>query len=203
MKHRFLLLFTLFVTGWLSASAYDFMVNDIAYIKNSDGKSVSVTYTTDEMPSYDCYSSYKGKITIPEKVTHSGVTYSVTSIGNEAFASCKGLTSVTIPNSVTYIGSDAFMWSGLTSLTIPNSVTSIDFGAFRYCSELTSINLPNSITEIANSTFYCCEGLTSITIPNSVISIKENAFEFCTSLKSIDIPNNVKFIGVDAFSSCI
>ncbi len=59
---------------------------------------------------------------------------SVTEIGDEAFSSCSGLTSVTIGNSVTKIGRNAFQnCSGLTSVTIPNSVIEIGDCAFRYC----------------------------------------------------------------------
>ena len=53
-------------------------------------------------------SKYSGSIEIPESVTYNEVKYSVTSIGNEAFFWCTGLTSVTIPNSVTSIGYNAF-----------------------------------------------------------------------------------------------
>ena len=51
---------------------------------------------------------YSGEVVIPESVEHEGATYSVTSIGNYAFYDCSGLTSVTIGNSVTSIGDDAF-----------------------------------------------------------------------------------------------
>ena len=104
----------------LSGYAYDFEVNGIYYGKNSDGKTVYVTYK-------DSYSnSYSGSAVIPSTVTYSGKTYSVTSIGSDAFSDCYGLTSVTIPNSVTSIGQSAFVrCSGLTSVTIPNSVTII------------------------------------------------------------------------------
>ena len=89
-----------------TASAHDFEVNGIYYNINSDGTSVSVTY---KGSSYSSYSNeYSGAVTIPATVTYSGKTYSVTSIGDSAFYGCRGLTSVVIPNSVTYIVSYAF-----------------------------------------------------------------------------------------------
>ena len=99
-------------------------------------------------------------------------------IADWAFSGCSGLTSITIPNSVTSIGLLAFQYcSGLTSITIPNSVTSIGQSAFYGCSSLASIAIPNSITSIADGVFYGCSGLTSITIPNSVTSIGLSAFD--------------------------
>ena len=128
---------------------------------------------------------------------------SVTSIGGNAFYLCSGLTSITIPNSVTSIGSGTFFccW-GLTSVTIPNSVTSIGDGAFFGCSGLTSVNIPNSVTSIGEMAFYCCSSLTSITIPNSVTSIGTEAFHGCSSLTSVTIPNSVTSIGFGAFAEC-
>ena len=54
--------------------------------------------------------------------------------------------------------------TGLTSVTIPNSVTSIGNYAFRECTDLTSITIGNSVTSIGISAFYYCNSLTSITI---------------------------------------
>ena len=77
----------------------------------------------------------------------------VQSIGNSAFAGCDGLSSVTIPNSVTFIGDYAFYGcDGLTSVTIPNSVTSIGENAFTGCSGLTSVTIGNSVTSIGSAT---------------------------------------------------
>ena len=105
-------------------------------------------------------------------------------------------TSVTIPNSVTSIGSSAFYnCSGLTSVTIPNSVTSIGNSAFAYCSGLTSVTIPNSVTTIGNNAFAYCSGLTSVTIPNSVDAIHDCTFLCCTGLTSVTIPNSVTYIG--------
>ena len=90
-----------------TATAHDFEVNGIFYNKNEDeNNTASVTY---KGSSYSSYSNeYSGAVTIPASVTYSGKTYSVSFIGDNAFAGCSGLTSVVIPNSVTSIGNSAF-----------------------------------------------------------------------------------------------
>ena len=177
----------------LTANAYDFMVEGIAYDKNSDGTSVTVT----------TYGNYIGEIFIPESVAYYNNIYSVTSIGDYAFSHCSGLTSVVIPNSVTSIGSYAFNGcSGLISIAMPNSVTSIGESAFYECSGLTSVTIPNSVTSIGYRMFSHCVGLTSVNIPNSVTSIGYEAFQFCSGLPNVTIPNSVTSIGSYAFNGC-
>ena len=142
-------------------------------------------------------------ITIPETITYEGTTYSVTSIGKNAFYYCDSLTSITIPNSVTSIGESAFEnCFSLNSITIPNSITSIEKLVFGSCDSLTSITIPNSVTSIGEQAFYGCNTLTSIAIPNSVTSIGERAFAVCPTLTSITIPNSVMSIGERALSEC-
>jgi hypothetical protein len=84
-------------------------------VKNAEGVTIYYVWTNHETElavSYrgNSYNSneYSGSVTIPESVEYNGKTYKVTSIGNFAFNDCSGLTSITIPNSVTTIGYSAF-----------------------------------------------------------------------------------------------
>jgi hypothetical protein len=88
---------------------------------------------------------------------------SVTSIGEFAFASCSGLTNVTLSDNVTNIGDGAFEdCAGLTAVTIPALVTNIGSFAFFDCTGLTNFTLPASVTNIGDYAFSYCSGLTSL-----------------------------------------
>ena len=117
------------------------------------------------------------------------------------YRDCRGLTSITIPNSVTSIGGDAFRdCSGLTSVTIPNSATSIGGDAFYNCSGLTSVTIPNSVTSIGEWAFFNCSGLTSVTIGSSVKSIFSRAFADCSKLEEVHcLAEKVPSTNTDAF----
>ena len=98
---------------------------------------------------------YKGKkevVNIPAKIDGKNVT----SIGEDAFVGCVGVTNVIIPNGVTTIGKFAFNNLELKSVTIPDSVTKIGENAFIFCSRLTSVALPDSVTEIGKDAFSGC-----------------------------------------------
>lgn len=108
----------------------------------------------------------------------------VTSIEDDVFGGCSGLTCVTIPEGVTSIGDWAFFWcSSLTSITIPEGVTSIGDWAFDGCSGLTSINIPKSVTSIGNGIFRECSSLHEITVDD------ENSY--FTSINGVLYSKNV------------
>ena len=147
----------------MSVTAEDFEVDGIYYnITSQADKTVAVTYRGD-VYNYEYSDEYSGEVKIPESVTYSGDTYSVTSIGDYAFADCSSLTSVEIGNSVTSIGDEAFYGCyGLTSVEIGNSVTSIGIYAFYYCTSLTFVEIPNSVTSIGECAFFYCSSLISV-----------------------------------------
>ena len=103
-----------------------------------------------------------------------------------------------IPAGVRTIGDNAFRSSCLTSITVPDSVTNIGDDAFSMCYSLTSVNIPEGVTNIGKDAFWNCSSLTSIDIPESVISIGEEAFH-STSLTSVHIPNLFAIVNASAF----
>ena len=137
-------------------------------------------------------------VVIPSKIN--GIT--VETIGHTAFR-YSSVTSVTIPDSVTFISDSAFAYcSSLTNISIPNSVTAIGSFAFEGCTKLESITLPSSLLTISEFLFYDCSQLTTIHIPDSVSSIRTYAFYNCGKLETIRIPVSVTSIGSYAFDDC-
>ncbi len=194
-----------------TSSAYEFMVDGIAYNRNFDSTSVTVTSG----------GNYSGEIIIPEEVTYNGTTFSVTSIGDGAFAYCSGLTSISIPSSVTHISSCLFWGDGvegsfmacsnLETITVDSRNTIFD--SRNNCNAIieTASNtliagcknttIPNSVKYIGDGAFYG-SGLTSVTIPNSITRIGDSAFSNCSELTSVTIANSVTSFGFCVFNEC-
>ena len=138
---------------------------------------------------------------------------SVTSIGDNAFYGCCGLTNIIIPNSVMSIWSYAFYGcSSLSSISIPNSVEWIFAMAFADCNNLTSISISKSVEYIEFDAFSGCSSLNTIIVDsdNPFYDSRNNCNAIITSLtnklvvgcKTTIIPNSVTTIGSYAFSGC-
>lgn len=165
---------------------------DYVYYVNADGVTITI----------DAYDGPGGAVVIPGMIDGKVVTR----IGDNAFAgcdSCGSITSVTIPDSVYYLGDAAFqVCTSLKTVTIGNSVTNIGNGAFQGCESLTSISIPNSVYFIGEAGFQGCISLKNATIGTNVTTIGVEAFEGCYSLTSISIPKSLISIGGHAFDDC-
>lgn len=180
--------------AFAASSPVDFVADDIAYSINADGASVSVTAKSPK---------YTGDVILPESVTNSGVTYTVSAIGETAFIQCTELTSVVVPSSVTSVGMGAFLGcSALTRVDLPQSITEISYYMFSNCTRLASIDIPATVTVIGGNAFRGCSALEGITLPPSLTQVDNYAFYQCHSLKGITIPDSVQSIGSSAFAYC-
>lgn len=142
------------------------------------------------------YAFYGGR----NMMTSVTIPDSVTYIGENAFRQCSKLTSVTLPDSITTIRSSTFLsCSALLEITIPESVTGIESSAFEFCESLAEINIPDSVEYIGDAAFAYCDSLTDVTIPESIKSIGRWAFSYCDQLTSVTIPGSVTEIGKPAF----
>ncbi|MBP5366119.1 MAG: leucine-rich repeat domain-containing protein [Bacteroidales bacterium] len=120
------------------------------------------------------YNFYSLNLVIGPTITNGDVTYSITSIEDDALRSAK-----------------------MSSITI-NGVSSIGTSAFRYCYELQSITL-SGVESIGESAFDGCQKLNSVSLPNTLKNIGEYAFNYCTNLITLTVPDNVETIGNNAF----
>lgn len=131
------------------------------------------------------------------------VSEGVTSIGNNAFHSCKAESVDLQGTSLISIGKNAFSrCTMLTSIFIPESVQSIGNEAFSLCEGLSMVELPPTLTIIPDGIFTDCKKLSSVDIPGSVTEIGANAFSKCTTFSLTELPDGIKSIGAAAFANC-
>ena len=189
-KHNFIIRLDLTNWDWDTKTGATFTVTVAA--------ATNKFYFDDTTGTITGYDGTDTVVVIPAKINGTPVT----TIGRAAFHG-SAVTSVTIPDSVTFISDIAFAnCSNLTNISIPNSVTSIGSSAFEYCTSLKSITLPSSLRTISQALFFECSQLTTIQIPDSVSSILAYAFYTCENLETIHIPVSVTFIGNLAFAGC-
>ena len=203
------------------ASAYDLMLDGIAYKMNSDSTSLTVTYT--ELCSPNNYSGLTS-VVIPSKLLVGERLCCVSAIGDFAFSGSQSLRSVMIPESVNYIGDRAFahcvsldsirvdeenpyydsrfncdaiietetetLIAGCHNTVIPTDVEAIGAYAFSGCTQLTEIEIPESVYWIGHEAFEGC-GLNSFVLPFSIEYLGYRVYAHCPNLTTITVaPEN-------------
>ena len=163
------------------------------------------------------------EVNVPAKIDG----YTVTKIGYGAFAECKSIQKVTLPdtlktidyyafsqcsqlreivfpNSIIALGRYAFAGChSLESVVVPEKIKSLGYGVFFDCINLKNVTLPEGLESIGGIAFGSCRSLENIELPSNLQSIDGNAFNDCTSLQSITLPNSVKSIGSGVFLGCL
>lgn len=168
MKKHLLSLFVVLLP--LLASAEKVEIDGLWYNLTKENKTAEITSSP---------TKYSGDLVIPETVMYGEEEYNVTSIGNNAFASCSSLSSIIIPQGVTQIGNNAFFaCHSLSSIIIPKGVKSIGSNALYNCQTLTTIILPEGLEKISSSAFAFCSMLREVyCYAENAPSAEPNAFD--------------------------
>ena len=176
------------------------MIEDFPVIALKDGsfaKSdiVSVVIPDSVVYMWGSFRSCKSlaKVTLPKGIEKIYV---------ETFAFCSSLKEIVLPEGLKEIDTAAFPYSGLESISIPDSVSSIGSYAFNGCKALKSVVIGNGVHIIEESAFANCKSLADIAIGDSLQTVEQYAFENCTSLVTVNIGNGIQTIGNEAFKNC-
>lgn len=190
--------------------AYDFQVGDLCYsIISTEDRTVSVEASSQ---------SISGDIVIPSIVNYCGVDFTVISIAHEGFAYCKGITSFTIPNTITFIGEYGFGWCWyLNTIILDNPPKDFDAYSTSFnfdwrdfktvkiinCNEKEIVNNGVGILRYLPEHELYINGnkVKDYKIADGVTAIN-SCFQNCNSIKSLDMPNSVKTIAPSAFYYC-
>ena len=175
-KKLYSLLFAL-IAGMSIVNAEDCYTGGFCYNLNRSSMTATVTYRGDTYSSYT--DEYSGAVRVYKTVYYRDEYYTITAIGDWAFAGCTGITSVSLSSTIEKIGEEAFY----------------------NCKELPSIVIPGNVMIIGERAFYSCKSLQSVTISEGVKSIGERAFESCP-ISSVAIPASITSIGEAPFMGC-
>ena len=177
-------------TGVTDSSVYDITISCSSgtygfnsYVTGSQTNNINCVYTdiklSNKVTRLSCFYNCYSL----QRIT---IPNSVTSLGSECFYSCYSLKTITIPNSVRVLNSYCFSnCYSLQSITIPSGVTSLDDSCFLNCYFIQSITIPSGVTSLGSSCFNSCYSLQSITIPNIVTYLYASCLQNCSSLKKI------------------
>ena len=140
-----------------------------------------------------------------EKENTNALTFA---IGDQAFANCPNLATVTLPTKVYMksgsIGDGAFNnCESLTKVVIPDRFKTLGAYAFANCLKLETVTFNEGVAKVPQGFLYGCESLTSVTIPSTVNYVGNEAFSGCKKLTTITFPDSVTYVGEEALADCI
>lgn len=136
-------------------------------------------------------------ISIPSQIDN----MMVDEIADDCFR-CSPLLKIELPDTVRYIGNNAFCSSSIKEIILPKHLVSLDSFAFAYCANLTDVVFRGGPKRIAHGCFQECLSLKNVRFSNGLEFIAHAAFMGCSSLKHITFPKSVDTISNDAFSFC-
>ena len=176
-------------------------INGVAVVAIGDG--AFYRDVTPEMQELWSKFSEQEKVVFYSKLQSITIPEGVETIGSNAFAYNYALTEINLPSTLKYIGEAAFEdCMNLQTIDLPDSITEIEASAFSGCKSITAVQLPVELSEIKNATFFGCSALEKVTLGVNVKKIGSEAFEDCVNLKEVYIPNSIKGIGQKAFEGC-
>ncbi len=136
-------------------------------------------------------------------LAHINLPNGVRDVNTNAFSGCYSLKHINIPNGVTFINVSAFYGCcSLVRANLPDGITSVYSNAFAYCYSLAHVNLPDSITSIYSYAFANCFSLTHIRLPDGITTMSSNVFANCYSLARVNIPESLTHIDGSTFNGC-
>lgn len=149
------------------------------------------------------YYQEKYIMTYEKRKVVEGSDYQVTGIAANAFSNNSKITSITIPETVRTIGSNAFSGCvNLKTVVLSENLDRIEDSAFYNCRQLKEIEIPNTVSYIGPQAFYYCNNLQKINIPTNITTIYQGTFFQCYNIKEVTIPSNVRNIQPEAFYGC-
>lgn len=191
MRKIVLIILGIFACLQMQGQGWNEVIRGIWFIQDDEDKRIGIGPN-----------NYKGDFVIPSSIMVQGKKYPVEVIWNDAFLN-SDITSITMPNSITGIGQNAFeMCFHLQNVQLSASLKSINKKVFSACNDLQSIVIPDSVTVIRESAFEGCTALRTVLFPRLLKKIEYGAFRDCTALTNVILPEGIEEIGKSAFYNC-
>lgn len=184
-------------------------VGSVRYV-SEDG----VLYDTQDNSIVFVNASITGHVTVRDGITKIGegafksrkgltsvtLPESCTVIDSYAFENCTALTDINFPEKLELIGRNAFYNSGITSLKLSQPGIHVGSFAFAYCHQLKSVEITSTDFDLMEWAFARCENLETVILPPQVFRMEGGCFTECTSLTTVVLPKNITF--VHGFKDC-